>query len=298
MSRIDTKGFSNLKENEEFTKFKDKLANLGLVPIYDMDKLYIYKINKTDKLNELYKNYKDNLSEVYKTVFSKPSYDPYQHPSYFQAFGDLIKYDIPTDEELYEKFGFNDKEKINTYLKNNAGYVKRQTVKDNKVIEEYSLETFDEVIDRLKREYSTFTFRRKSKLASLTSLTLYKDYFSLEVIVNAIYEFLYSKKLEYNRIFMSDIDILNIISMPFSNCEKRLSLLDKRETINDIIDALDIECIYSGSLTDIPYIGLDGNIKEVKCNINRIASDNAKLLFSGEFKDTYDKIMKSKVKTL
>ena len=298
MSRIDTKGFSNLKENEEFAKFKDKLANLGLVPIYDMDKLYIYKINKTDKLNELYMNYKDNLSEVYKTVFSKPAYDPYKYPNYLQAFGDLIKYDIPTDEELYDKFVFNDKEKRNAYLKNNAGYVKRQIVKDNKVIEEYSLETFDEVMDRLKKEYVTFTFRRKSKLASLTSLTLYKDYFSLEVMVNAIYEFLYSKKLEYNRIFMSDIDILNIISMPYSNSEKRLSLLDKRETIKDIIDALDIECIYSGSLTDIPYIGLDGSIKEVKCNINRIASDNAKLLFSGEFKDTYDKIMRSKVKIL
>ena len=284
------------EKEEEYANFKYKLATIGVVPIYDMDKLFIYKIQPTEELKDLCNDYKENLSEIYKVVFARPTYDPCYYQGYLKSFGDMLGLETPTDKELYEKFGFNDEHKKETYLKNNAKYVKRQVVRNNIIDEEYGIETFDEVITRLKRDYATFTFRRNSKLASITSL-IEKDYFSLEVMANAVYELLYGKKISINSTSIY-IDISNIVSMPYSNKEKKLLVSDKIMIIKDIISKLNIECIYSGAIANMPYIGLTENIKDVKTNINRLAQENSELLFSSEFKDTYNKIKSSKIKIL
>ena len=293
MRIVINSGYSNLIEEQKYANFKNDLAKSSLFPIYDMDKIYVYRVKGNDKLKELKEEFKEKYSENYKIVLSRPQYDIGYYKESLKSFGDLISVDDISDDELYEMFNLNDKSKKDSFVKNNAKYIRK--IKDNDLKEEYELETFDEVISRYKKENASFTFRRNSKLSAIAEL-LINDYFNVEVFANLVYKFIYGKSLPNEMIFSADENIYNKIEMPFSNSEKKIRLSEKFKIVRDIISLLDFELVYSGSITDLPNLQYREDYKVYKCYINRLALDNAKILYSGEFKDTYDRIKNPKVK--
>ena len=294
MSRIDIGGTSNLLREQEYAEFKNKAASLGIVPIYDMDKLNIYKIKATDELKKLCESYKANLYEIDKVILKYPSCDPWYYMDSLSSFGEPIEFHVPTDEELFEKYNLSNEERKKTFIKNNGTYIKEYNEKNSTF--EYRLETFDEVKEKFKKEYLTFVFRRNSKIAAILSLLIEENYFSLEVMADLISELMTSKKVYKKSPFTAKSEVFKKISQPLSYAEKKMSLFDKRSLIKDFIETFDIEKTYSGTIADMPYIGIDGNFKENKVNINRLADENAYLLFNSDFKDTYDRIKTQKIK--
>ncbi|MBP3766039.1 MAG: hypothetical protein J6G98_02530 [Bacilli bacterium] len=293
MSRINLNNYKHIINDNNYMGLKNNLSKDGIVPIYMNDKIYIYKVNSTNKSKELKDNYNSYLFDIYKTTIQPPKVDPLFYSNYLYYYGSILDFNVPTNEELENKFHFETKQE--EFIKNNREIISLYDKESEKMMSRY--ENYEEIVSRIKKDYLTFTFKRPSKLGMTMNMCGDNNYISVDIISNIIYEFLYGKKLNINDSMFSCHQVyLKIMNLPFTNAEKKLGISDKLSTVKDIIDSFEIECIYIGMENEIPsYIfGLNIN-NEFKKNIYRIAKDNAYILFESEFKSTFDRLTKTKI---
>ncbi len=310
MKKIDTNGFNKtlehsyrIKREHEIAEFKEAIKERGILPILREEKLFIYKISKTEILSELITAYKDNMSETYNVVVlnDEKFKSDLCKSSYLPFFRNMLNYRPSTPEEIWEKFNLNNEQSRKDFIEQNAREIEIQiTMSDLTYLKGYRKEKIGEIVKRISHDYVTCIFKRDSKLSAIIDFIGTKNYFDLDFIASKAVEFLSSNRVA----FASGSTILKdermaIDRMPFTDKEKSMSEDEKLIILKDIKDAFNIECVYCEEVDKISDSQLESMLgTSSRENVIDFSKHNTDILDNSDFSPIYNEIMSNVSKTL
>lgn len=292
-----------LRKEDEIANFKDTIKSKGILPILEDGKLFVYKISGNRSLIELSNDYKENMFDIYKKVVlnDQKFKSDICSSSYLPFFRNMLNCRPSTPEEIWEKFNLDDEQSRKEFIEKNAREVEIHIPVDDIVYTKgYRKEEIQEIVQRISHDCVTCIFKRNSKLSVIIDFIGVKNYFDLDFIASLVYEFLYSKSVN----FSTGITILReerrkIDEMQFTDKERSLSEDEKISIINNIIDAFNIELVYCEEVDKISDFQLKSmfgtNSRELVIDFSK---HNNYVLYNSDFSAVYSKIISSKSKAL
>ena len=289
---------SNFKQMMIETGFKHSLDVKGLVPILKNNKILVYKVTCKNDLRKLSNEFENSLFDSYSVIVENNQ--KFKENLYNGSNKNIVDYRESTKEELWKKFELDDEEKRELFILKNSNEVEvKIPINEEIYTKGYRKENLDEILDRLTKKYITCFYIKPSKLSKITHFLSLNCYTSVEKYAELVYEFLYDDKKSFTTNTGSRIptQYWDIISSRFTDKEKNISEEDKFSIIRDIINLLDIECVYSKDVDDITEFEIENIFNTItKKFIIDYAASNYDILYNSEFKDIYEKIKSSKSK--
>lgn len=282
--------YKSIKKSE----FLFNLRKSGLLAFTTNDQINIYKIKSNNKLYELISATKKIYNELYNVILMND--DKFKskilNSSYNPFFRNMISYHRTTKEEIYDYYDLSDKSNMDKFYEDNSINIEDKLIIDDKITTTIlKKETIEETINRIANERITCVFKRNSKLAEI--LLSMSNYFNLDFIAQMACQFINSTSNDFSSEQLRTLDSNEerIKIMKFTNKEKELSQDDKISFIKDLIDAFDIECVYSKSIDEMDNIIFDTYDSKL---ILEYAKHNDYILKNSEFTSIYNEIMNDK----
>lgn len=276
------------------SKILFNLRKNGLVALIDNDQINIYKIKSNKKLDQLITDTKKMYDEFYNIILvnDQKFKKKILNSSYNPFFRDMMSYHLTTNEEIYDYYNLYDESNRDKFYEENFINIEDKIIIDDKMsINIEKKESIDETINRIAKERITCVFKRKSKLAD--TLSCIDNYFNLDFIAQIICQFIDSTSNDFSSEQLRTLDSNEerIKIMQFTSKEKELSHDDKISFIRDVLETLDIECIYSKSIDEMDNIIFDTYDSKL---ILEYAKHNNYILENSQFTNIYNEIINDK----
>lgn len=292
-----------LNKEMKVADFKFNLRKKGIVPVLRDNKLFVYKVSGTKKLSELGDEYRINMFDTYNKVILYDDYfKKFLKPGYLHhlsGFENMISFKFSTTDELWDYFDLNNEQNMQKFIENYLKEIKDETYTDNSETGKHRIEAIREIVEKIAGNYVTCTFKRNSKIAALIDLIVTSNYIDLDFLAALACEFLYSKDVDFSTGTTVIDEREKVDRMIFTKKEKSLSDDDKKELIKNILNGLDIECVYCDEIDQISDYLIE-SIFEIKARetVIEFAKHNAEILDDSDFATVYKNAFSSKCKTL
>ncbi len=273
-------------DNRKKIDFFNSLRKDGLLALISNDYINMYKVKSNDKLEKLILDIKNNFDEIYSILFIRD--DKFMNEvinnSYNPFFKNMVSYHPTTKEEIYDYYDLFDKSNIDKFYEENSISIENNLVIDDKMSTTIlKKESIDETINRIADNRVTCLFKKNSKLAEI--LLSIDNYFNLDFIAQIVCQFLNSIDVDFssNQFKSLDSNEDRIMLMKYTVKENSLSYEEKIMIVKDILNAFDIECIYSKKVEEL--LNTDNQL------LLEYAKHNTYILENSEFTKIYNEII-------